>query len=56
MAVLELGAVDLNYRAGIADQTFGCGFDEPVFPDPVGPRKRKLPIGRAGLDIPATNV
>jgi hypothetical protein len=24
-----------------------------VFPDPVGPRKRKLPTGRPGLDIPA---
>jgi hypothetical protein len=56
MAVLERGAIDLNYRAGIAGKPFGRGFDQPGFPRPGRAQKEKIAIGRPGLDIPARYV
>ena len=36
VAVLKLGAVDLENRAGVADERFGGGFDQPGLARPGG--------------------
>src|SRR5205085_3113689 len=52
MAVLELGAVDLNYRTGIAGQTFGCGFNQPGFSRSGRAQKKKITDRPAGARHP----
>ena len=56
VAVLELGAVDLDHRAGLPDRLSAVASTMRVFPEPVGPRNRKLPMGRSGLFIPARYI
>jgi len=48
MAVLELGAIDLNHRAGVTNQTFGRGFDKPGFPGPGRAQKKKIAYRPSG--------
>ena len=53
MAVLELRAVDLDDRPRIPEQASAVASTIRVLPEPVGPRNRKLPIGRPTGDNPA---
>ncbi len=48
MAVLELGAVDLNYPAGVANQPLGRGFDEPGFPGPGRAQEKEISYRPSG--------
>jgi len=51
MAVLELGAVDLDHGMSVPYQCLRGTSSIRVLPEPVGPRNRKLPIGRPGVYI-----
>ena len=53
VAVLELGAIDLNDRARVATRLSATASTRRVLPEPVGPRKRRVPTGRPALDSPA---
>ena len=52
VAVLELGAVDLDHRAGILYQASAVASTIRVLPEPVGPRNRKFADRRPGAFIP----
>jgi hypothetical protein len=53
MAMLKFGAIDLDHRLRGVQKGFGSGFHYSGLPDPVGPRKRKFPIGRPDGHCPA---
>jgi hypothetical protein len=51
--MLKFGAVDFDDRMRFAKQNLRCRFDNSRFSEPVGPKNRSVPTGRAGLFIPA---
>ena len=52
VAVLELGAIDFDHARRRPTRLSAVASTMRVLPDPVGPRNRKLPIGRPGGFMP----
>ena len=40
--MLELRAIDFNYRSHISNERFGCRFHKPGFPGPSGPQEEEI--------------
>src|SRR5690606_32227476 len=51
--LLVLAHVDADHGPLVVEQVLGQGPASSVLPTPVGPRNRKLPMGRWGSDRPA---
>ena len=56
VAVLEFGAIDLDYRFAVPVSPSAVASTVRVFPDPVGPRNRKFPIGLPGALMPVKYI
>ena len=52
MAVLKLGAIDLDDGARILQQSFSGRFDDAGLAGAGRPKNRKFPIGRPGALMP----
>ena len=56
VAVLELGAVDLQQARASPNSTSDIASTTRVLPEPVGPSRSRLPTGRPGGFNPARNI